>query len=400
MRSWYEDPTLLTPTSFRAKAVRILSFCSSLCIGIGVLLILPVILIVLILFLLLWILPGFGYFYERYAEARDRKRYYPPVEEMKPWGPHNKLIHVVHVHAPQSKLPSIVYLSGMSISMYYVKPLLSEFVKFMSEPVEILSFDPPGYGASESPSNWNEEDLTSELSLLHEIIGKSTLRKPFILIGGSIGGLLAHLYYLTYPKDVAGIIFLDPTPPSVFEQGSTTLTNMNRLVFVLRVIARAASYGCLRPIIFLFDYFGLGDFGNFFRPSYPGYIALAMTQTMINKFTNQMQYYQSVPDYILKQKKNTSILNDVPLLVISAPDSSKARLCGYRTEEEAQQWWCDHQRAFLHNSSNTGFIFREDHNHVHILGMVFVTPAIDNPRSMVVQSPGGAWFDTEFGTYP
>ncbi|CAF1016381.1 unnamed protein product [Rotaria sordida] len=122
---------------------------------------------------------------------------------MKPWGPNNKLIHVAHLRAPESKLPSIIYLSGFGISMYYVKPLLLKFVEFMDEPVEVFSFDLPGYGASESPDNWNTENLESELLLLQQVFTKARLRKPFILIGGSLGGLLAHLYYLTYPEDVA-----------------------------------------------------------------------------------------------------------------------------------------------------------------------------------------------------
>ena len=100
---WYENPVLQTPKSFEAKTTTYSSFCTSFCIGILIILLLPIILIVFILFLLLWILPGFGYFYERYAEARDRKRYYPPIDEMKPWGPNNKLIHVVHLRAPESK---------------------------------------------------------------------------------------------------------------------------------------------------------------------------------------------------------------------------------------------------------------------------------------------------------
>ncbi|CAF0998573.1 unnamed protein product [Rotaria sordida] len=147
---------------------------------------------------------------------------------MKPWGPNNQLIHVVHLRAPESKLPSIIYLSGLGISMHYVKPLLLKFVEFMDEPVEVFSFDFPGYGASESRNDYNTENLESELLLLRQVFTKSRLRKPFILIGGSLGGLLVHLYYLTYPEDVAGIILLDPTPSTVFERESPVVADMDR----------------------------------------------------------------------------------------------------------------------------------------------------------------------------
>jgi pimeloyl-ACP methyl ester carboxylesterase len=248
--------------------------------------------------------------------------------------------------------------------MYYVKPLLSKFVEFMGEPVEIFSFDPPGYGASEPPNDWDTENLESELQLLQQVIAKSTLRKPFILIGGSIGGLLAHLYYLRYPEDVTGIIFLDPTPFTVFEQGSPAVTNMNRLRFTFRIMAGAASLGFFRPVSFLLDYFGVGDFGYFFRPSQPGYIALTMTQTMLQKVANQLRFCNTIPDYISKLQNDTTIRRDLPLLVISVPDSSKKQLCGGLTEEEALQWWCHSQQLFLRSSDNAGFIFRADYNHV------------------------------------
>ncbi|CAF5080037.1 unnamed protein product, partial [Rotaria sp. Silwood1] len=139
---------------------------------------------------------------------------------MKPWNPNNKLIHVLHLRAPESKLPPIVYVSGIAISMYFLKPLLLKFVEYMGGSVEIVAFEPLGHGASEPSDDWNTENVESELLLLRQVVEKSTLRKPFILFGASTGRLLAHLYRLTYPEDVTGIILFDPTPPNVFERQS------------------------------------------------------------------------------------------------------------------------------------------------------------------------------------
>lgn len=361
---WYDSPILQTLKSFQRKTTAYSSLCTNFCIGITFILFLPIILIIFILFLVLWILPGFGWFYERYAEARDRKKFYPPMEEMKPWGLNNKFIHVVHLRAPESRFPPIVHLSGMSISMYYLKPLLSKFVEFMGEPVEILSYDPPGYGASEPPNDWNMADLESEIKLLQEVIEKSNLRKPFILIGGSAGGLLAHLYHLTYPDNVAGMILLDPTPLAVFEPESPTITNIKRLSLLFKIMAYAASWGLFRPVTFLFDYFGVGDFSNFFRPSYPGYIATLMTQSMLHKLANQLRCFLTIPNYVAKLQTDASIHKNLAILAVGAPDKSKAQLCRDLNEEETIQWWCNSQRVFLCNSNNAGFIFREDQNHM------------------------------------
>ncbi|CAF3859397.1 unnamed protein product [Rotaria sp. Silwood1] len=335
---WYENPVLQTSSSNQPKTTTYSSFYSSLCTGLLIVAFLPIILIAFVLFLLLWILPGLGWFYEGYAEARDRKKYYPPIDEMKPWGPDNKLIHVVHLRAPESKLPPIVYVSGMGLSMYFVKPLLLKFVEYMGEPVEIISFDPPGYGASEPPNDWDTENAESQRLLLRQVITKSTLRKPFILLGASAGGLLAHLYCLTYPKDVAGIILTDPTPFTIFEQGSPVGKVLNRACIQCGIMARVASWGFLRPLSFLLHHFSTGDVGDIFRCSHPGYTALLMTHTMLQKLVSQLRYLHTIRDCISKQLHDDATSHrNIPLLVLSALNWTKKRPYGGFTREEMRQ---------------------------------------------------------------
>ncbi|CAF3430347.1 unnamed protein product [Rotaria socialis] len=246
--NWYENPLLQPNDASEKIATNNSSLCASLYNGLLMIVILPVILILFILFLLLWILPGFGLLYERYAEARDRKKYYPPIEEMQPWGCNNTLVHVVHLRATESKLPPIVYISGLGTSMYVVKSLLIKFVEYMREPVEILSFDSPGYGASEPPTDWNTHNAETELALLRQVIEKSALRKPFILFGASAGASLAQLYRLTYPDDVAGTILFDPTPSNIFEPDSPMVTDFNRAFSLYSKMACLASWGVMRPL--------------------------------------------------------------------------------------------------------------------------------------------------------
>ncbi|CAF3827291.1 unnamed protein product [Rotaria sp. Silwood1] len=365
---WYENPVLQTSNSNQAKTTTYSSFYSSLYTGLLIVAFLPIILIAFVLFLLLWILPGLGWFYERYAEARDRKKYYPPIDEMKPWGPDNKLIHVVHLRAPESKLPPIVYVSGMGLSMYFVKPLLLKFVEYMDEPVEIISFDPLGYGASEPPNDWNTENAESQRLLLRQVIAKSTLRKPFILFGASAGGLLAHLYCLTYPEDVAGIILTDPTPSTIFEQGSPIGKVLNRACIQCGIMARAASWGLLRPLSFLLHHFSTGDVGDIFRYSHPGYIALLMTHTMLQKLASQLRYLHTIPDCISKQLHDDATSHrNIPLLVLSALNWTKKRPYGGFTREEMSQWWSESHQFFVRNSDNAGFIPRTDYTHMQCI---------------------------------
>ncbi|CAF2477040.1 unnamed protein product [Rotaria sp. Silwood2] len=364
---WYENPVLQANNSFQTITIKHSSLCTSLWNGLLIIVILPIILVAFILFLLLWILPGFGSFYEQYAEARDRKKYYPPTEEMKPWGPDNTLIHVVHIRAAESRLPPIVYVSGLGTSMYVVKPLLLKFVEYMNESIEIVSFDSPGYGASEPPTDWNTQNTATELALLRQVIENSRLRKPFIIFGASAGASLAQLYRLTYPEDVIGIILFDPTPSNVFEQGSPMATDFNRASSLYRKMARVASWGLMRPLVPLIRYCVPGEFGDIFRHLPRGHVALFMTKTVLLKTGNHFRYWHTIMDYVTKLQGDVTIHRHTPLLVVSALNWTKKRPHGGLTKEEMRQWWHDNQQPFVRSSDNAGFISRTDYTHTQCM---------------------------------
>ncbi|MFH0782513.1 MAG: alpha/beta hydrolase [Pseudomonadota bacterium] len=53
---------------------------------------------------------------------------------------------------------------------------------------------------------------------LHEVLRKTGLQPPYILVGHSLGGLYMSLYARTYPEDVAGLILLDSMHPEQIER--------------------------------------------------------------------------------------------------------------------------------------------------------------------------------------
>ena len=354
--NWYENPVLQVKDCLQTPHS---SLWDSIRIAFLIIIIFPVILLGLIL----WILPGFGYLYEKYAENRDRKKYYPPESEMKPWGPDNTLIHVVHLPAPESNHPSIVYVSGLGATMYIVKPLLQKFVEYMDEPIEIMSYDSPGYGASKPPIDWNTQDAESELLLLRRIIENLNIRKPFILFGASAGASLAQFYRLTYPEDVTGIILYDPTPCNAYEQESPMANDFNRAFSLYKKMARFASWGIMRPFIPLIRYCVTGEFGDIFRLLPPGHVALFMTKTMLLKTGNHFRYWQTIMNSISKLQNDPTIQRNIPLLVISALNWNKKRPHGGLTIEEMRQWWKNNQQPFVQSSDNAGFVSRTDYTH-------------------------------------
>jgi predicted alpha/beta hydrolase family esterase len=83
------------------------------------------------------------------------------------------------------------------------------------------SYDRSGVGDSDirpsEPAVVPAEQVVDEL---HELLANAEVDGPHVLVGHSLGGLNARLYAARHPDDLAGIVFVDPTSPNYFEDGS------------------------------------------------------------------------------------------------------------------------------------------------------------------------------------
>jgi pimeloyl-ACP methyl ester carboxylesterase len=61
---------------------------------------------------------------------------------------------------------------------------------------------------------------------LHALLRAAGIKSPYILVGHSVGGLIARVYGEQYPKEVAGMVLVDPT------HEDTTLLYQGKLVRV------------------------------------------------------------------------------------------------------------------------------------------------------------------------
>jgi pimeloyl-ACP methyl ester carboxylesterase len=48
---------------------------------------------------------------------------------------------------------------------------------------------------------------------LHRLLQAAKVEPPYVLLGASFGGLIAHIYAATYPKEVVGMVLLDAAFP-------------------------------------------------------------------------------------------------------------------------------------------------------------------------------------------
>ncbi|MBN2818371.1 MAG: alpha/beta hydrolase, partial [Bacteroidales bacterium] len=64
---------------------------------------------------------------------------------------------------------------------------------------------------------------------LHALLESAKLTPPYILVGHSMGGLHIQTYAMLYPEDIAGMVFVDPTPKELVD----TLTSEARENLIL-----------------------------------------------------------------------------------------------------------------------------------------------------------------------
>lgn len=76
-----------------------------------------------------------------------------------------------------------------------------------------LSYDPVGIGMSViTPAQIKPTSFKQECTQLRQLIVAAGVNFPVILVGHSIGGRIAGMYASMFPKDVAALLLVDPTP--------------------------------------------------------------------------------------------------------------------------------------------------------------------------------------------
>ena len=82
-----------------------------------------------------------------------------------------------------------------------VQPAVSKFAR-------VCSYDRAGFGASDkAPSKMQSVDEV--VADLHGLLQASNEKRPFILVGHSVAGIYARSFVTKFPREVAGLVFVD-----------------------------------------------------------------------------------------------------------------------------------------------------------------------------------------------
>ena len=118
--------------------------------------------------------------------------------------------HSLYLQCVGSGSPTIVWEAGAQGSGWLntAQYLMGK----LAETSRVCVYDRAGLGWSD-PGPYEELSHWSQVVTdLHTALAKAGEKGPYVMAGHSYGGLLARLFALTYPKEVAGVVAVDPSP--------------------------------------------------------------------------------------------------------------------------------------------------------------------------------------------
>ena len=170
------------------------------------------------LLILVFVLLIVGMIYEQYSRYRAKKNFldngtYVEVDGQK-----------MHYLKKGEGEVTVVFESGLDfaghLSWGNVQDEISKFAT-------TISYDRAGILRSQKPTKPRTcENIADEL---HTLVEKVEVRKPYILVVHSLGGLIARCYAKKYADDLKGVVFVDASHPEQFDKIPKSMKNKMKI---------------------------------------------------------------------------------------------------------------------------------------------------------------------------
>lgn len=130
------------------------------------------------------------------------KRQFPPVGQLIDVGGYR--LHI-NVQGQQHAGPTVVLDSGtggFGVQWALVQPAVAQFAR-------VVAYDRAGYGWSDPSPRQVPRDVETLAQELHTLLQKANLPGPYILVGHSLGGVVARQFAQHDRACVAGLVLVD-----------------------------------------------------------------------------------------------------------------------------------------------------------------------------------------------
>jgi pimeloyl-ACP methyl ester carboxylesterase len=288
-----------------------------------------------------------GTAYQYFATRADFERLHPPGRIVTIEG------HQFHIDCTGDGPLTVILESGAGATTLAWAWIQPEIAKSSS----VCSYDRAGYGWS-SPTDLPMDAINTSQQL-HNLLRAANIPGPYILVGHSIGGAYVRMFAANYPLDVAGLVLLDATNPSVLETyAEVDLPKVEDWTPpLLRILPYLASAGAMRVAV------GLGFF-NLATGLPPDAEATAKAfLSQPNHIKTTVSEYAFLSE-TLKQIRSLKPQTDIPVAVIVAD-----RFVGMdeTTASKLIRWHQSQQRNWLTMSDRSSFKIVEGADHVSLV---------------------------------
>jgi len=143
-------------------------------------------------------LAGTGLIFQVVATRNDQQKFQAPGELVDVGG------YQLHIHCIGNGSPTIILDAlgnGSSASWGLVQPEIAQSTR-------VCAYDRASAGWSERGPT--PRDMNQHVRELHTLLAGARVGGPYVLVGHSYGGRIAGVYAKTYPRDVAGMVLIDP----------------------------------------------------------------------------------------------------------------------------------------------------------------------------------------------
>jgi pimeloyl-ACP methyl ester carboxylesterase len=283
--------------------------------------------------------------YQARAERRDACRFPPPGHLVDIGG------RRLHLWRMGTGGPTVVIVSALGASCL-------EWVgvqRKLAENTTVYVYDRAGLGWSD-PAPWPRGigEMTDEL---HRLLDAAAVPAPYVLVGQSLGGLVARLYAARHPQMVGGLVLVDSSHEDMYQRLARVDSRINRFG-----LWRYALQELLVPLGVKRLATNLGVAGNVRRDaerSYPSDLVaagVALALSSQQRWADVQEMLCFVPGMAVVRAEARG-LGHVPLTVVTA---------GRRDQPERDVWF-EMQRDLAALSSVSVHVVAENAgHHVHL----------------------------------